>query len=128
MAYGIGQARKLGKHKKKLIYNTTDPSSAPSTTSYSYDELNENTDITSKKLLSAETRSITILYLEDKPSDITQNKSAPNPYSKDMLISNISVDNNVQLFETPRKTIPVSLHQETIFCLVFIIIGRLILP
>ena len=37
-----------GKIRKK-IDNTTDTSLAPSTPSYSYNKLNENTDITSKK-------------------------------------------------------------------------------
>ena len=48
MTYGIGRAHKLGKQNIKRIYNTNDPHSAPSTASYSYDKLNENTDITSK--------------------------------------------------------------------------------
>ena len=48
MAYGIDRAHKLGKQNKKRLDNTTDPSSAPSTSSYSYEKLNENTDITSK--------------------------------------------------------------------------------
>ena len=35
--------------KQKIIDNTTDTFSTPSTSSYSYGKLNENTDITSKK-------------------------------------------------------------------------------
>ena len=50
MAYRIGRVRKLGKNRKQLD-NTTDPSSAPPASSYSYDELNGNTNITSKKAL-----------------------------------------------------------------------------
>ena len=49
MAYGIGQACKPGKQNRNELDNTTDPSSAPSTPSYSSDNFNENTDITSKK-------------------------------------------------------------------------------
>ena len=49
MAYEIGRAHKLGKQNRKRFDNTTDPPSAPSTLLYSYDKLNENTDITSKK-------------------------------------------------------------------------------
>ena len=44
-----------------------------------------------------------IFSLEDKPSDIIQNKFASNLYSKDTLISNIPVDNDAQLFEIPRN-------------------------
>ena len=33
----------------KQLYTTNNPYSAPSTTSYSYEKLNEDTDITSKK-------------------------------------------------------------------------------
>ena len=46
-----------------------------------------------KKALTAETHYIKLLSIKDKPSGIIQNKSASNPYSKDMLISNISVNN-----------------------------------
>ena len=49
MAYGIDRAQKLAKLNKKILDNTTDPSSAPPIHSYSYDKLNENTNITSKK-------------------------------------------------------------------------------
>ena len=48
MAYGIGWAQQLKKNRKRLD-NTTDISPEPSTPSYSYDKLNENTDITSLK-------------------------------------------------------------------------------
>ena len=70
IAYGIGRAHKIGKQNRKLIDNTTDPSSAPSNPSYSYDKLNGNTDITSKKALTLQTNTRTIFSLEDKPSDI----------------------------------------------------------
>ena len=86
MAYGIGRAYKLGNQNRKILDNATDPSSEPSTPSYSYNKFNENTDITSKKLLTEETHSRTIFSLEDKPSAIIQNKSASKPYSKDILI------------------------------------------
>ena len=94
----------LTNSEKNQRDNTTDLYLAPSTTSYSYGKLNKNTDITSKKSLTAKTYSITMLFLEDKISDIIQNKYSSNPYSKDMLFSNISVDIDVQLFETPKKT------------------------
>ena len=55
MVYGIGQAHKLGKQKRKQLDNTTDISLVPSTHSYSYDKLNENTDISSKKALTPNT-------------------------------------------------------------------------
>ena len=48
MAYGIDQAHKIRKQNRKIIDSTTDPYSEPSTSSYSYNKLNENTDITSK--------------------------------------------------------------------------------
>ena len=57
-----------------------------------------------------------------------QNKSASNPYSKDVLIENIPVDDNAQSFETPLKTITVSLHQGSKFCWVIMMISPLILP
>ena len=47
-----------------------------------------------------------IFYPEDKHFDIIK-KSSSNPYSKDMLVLNISVDNDAQLFETLSKKIPV---------------------
>ena len=53
MACGIGRAHKLGKQNRKQLYKTTDTYSSPSTLSYSYDKLNENTDVTSKKILIA---------------------------------------------------------------------------
>ena len=49
MAYGIGQAQKFGEQSRKIIDNNADTYSTPSTSSYSYGKLNENTDITSKK-------------------------------------------------------------------------------
>ena len=49
MAYGIGRANKLRKQNRKRLDKTKYPSSEPSTPLYSYDSLNINTDITSKK-------------------------------------------------------------------------------
>ena len=49
MEYGIGQAHKLVKQKRKQLDKTTDNYSASSTPSYSYDKLNGNTQITSNK-------------------------------------------------------------------------------
>ena len=49
MAYGIGWSHKLRKQNIKQLDNTTDPSSAPPTLSFTYNKLNENTDITGKK-------------------------------------------------------------------------------
>ena len=49
MALGIGQAYKIGKQNRKRLDTTNDPSSAPSTSSYSYEKFNENNGITSKK-------------------------------------------------------------------------------
>ena len=72
MAYGIGRDQKLGKQNIKWIYNTTDPSSAPSTHSYIDEKLNENIDITSKKLLTAETYYSTTFALDDKSTGIIQ--------------------------------------------------------
>ena len=51
MAYGIGQAHKLGKQNRKRLDKTTDTYSLRSTPSYSYDKLNENTDINSKNIV-----------------------------------------------------------------------------
>ena len=50
MAYGIDQAHKLGKNRKRLE-NTTDPSKLPSTLSYSYNRLNENTGSNTNSVL-----------------------------------------------------------------------------
>ena len=63
MDYGIGLAHKIGNIYVKWLNNTTDTSSAPSTPSYIYDKLNENTDINSKKSLTAETHYRTIFPL-----------------------------------------------------------------
>ena len=87
----------------KLLDNATNTSSAPSNPSYSYRKLNENTDVTSRKPLATETHSKTIFALNNKPPVIIQNGSASNPYSKYMLISNVSSDGDAQSFETPRK-------------------------
>ena len=73
--------------------------------------MNENTDIKSRKSLTADTHSITLFDLGDKPSVIIRNESASNPYSKDMLISNVYIDEDSQLFETTRRRITVSLNQ-----------------
>ena len=69
MAYGVVRSHKLEKNRKQLD-NTTDSFSSPSTTSYSYDNLNGNTDTNSKKELTSLTNSRTIFSLEDKTSDI----------------------------------------------------------
>ena len=79
MEYGIGRAQKLGKINRKWLGNTIDTYSSTTTPLYGYDKLNENTDITSKTSLTADTHSISIFYIEDKPSDINQNKSESNP-------------------------------------------------
>ena len=89
----LAKLTNLGENRKRLD-NTTDPYSAHSTHSYSYEKLNENTDITSKKSFNAETHYRKIFSLEDKPSDTIQIKSTSNPYSKDIFVSNISVDND----------------------------------
>ena len=73
VACGICRAHKLGKQNRKWLDSTTDNSLEPSVPSYSYKKLNKNTDITSKKLLTAETRSIRNFALDDKPAVIIQN-------------------------------------------------------
>ena len=70
----------------KVTWKITDPYSASSTPTYSYDKLNENTDITNKKYLTAETRSSTIYDVDDKPNILSQNKPASNPETKYMLL------------------------------------------
>ena len=69
MAYEIGRYQKPKKNRK-LIDNTTDLSSLPSTPSCCYGKLNENTGINSKKTLTADTHSRKIFHVEDKLSDI----------------------------------------------------------
>ena len=61
---------------RKLFENTTDPSSSPSNRSYSYDKLNEYTDITSLKSFTADTHSRKNCALDDKPFVIIQNNCA----------------------------------------------------
>ena len=56
MTYGIGLANKLGRENRKRLENPTDTPSEPSTPSYSYYKLNENT---------SETQYRTIFYLKD---------------------------------------------------------------
>ena len=70
MVYGIVRDHKLRNQNRNQLDNTTDTSSAPSTPLYSYEKLNGNTDITSKKALTSHTHSRTIFSLEDEPSDI----------------------------------------------------------
>ena len=86
MDYGIGRSYKLIKKHRKRLDNTLGNAPADSTPSYSYGKLNENTDITSKKSLTAETHYRKIFALDDNSFVIIQNESASNPYSKDMLI------------------------------------------
>ena len=45
-----------------------------------------------------------------------------------MFISNVSVDDNSQLFETPKKKNTLSLHQGTRFCWVMMMLSSLSLP
>ena len=101
MAYKIVQACKIGKENIKRLDNTTDTYSAPSSPSNSYSKFNENTDITSKESLTAETHSRTIFSLDNKPSVIIHNKYASNRFRKDVFISNVSVDGDAQSFKTP---------------------------
>ena len=61
------------------------------------------TDIKSKNSLTTETHSITIFDIDNKPTVTIKNDSVSIPYKKDMLISNIYVDENTRSFETPRK-------------------------
>ena len=82
MSYGIGRDRELRKQNRKKLENTTDPYLAPSNPSYSYDKLNENTDITSKKSLTAETHSRTLFSIEYKPSRIIQKNLHPTRTQK----------------------------------------------
>ena len=87
--------------------------------------MNENTDITSKTLSTAETHFSTNFALDNKVAVVIQNKHVSNPYTKDILISNIFVDDNARSFETPRKIITVSLHQANIFIWVVTMISSL---
>ena len=54
MTYVIGRSHKLVKQNRTLLDNITYISLEPSTPSYSYDKLNENTYITSKKSLNVD--------------------------------------------------------------------------
>ena len=72
MAYEIDQYHKIRKQYRKRLDNTIDPSSSSSKPSYSFYKLNENTDITSKKSLTAETHSREIFALGNKPSVIIE--------------------------------------------------------
>ena len=87
--------------------------------------MNENTDITKKKALTSHTYSRRIFYLEYKRSGIIQNRSASKPYSKYILISNISIDKDALLFEITKKIVLVSLHQGKIFCWGFMMLVHL---
>ena len=64
-----------------------------------------------------------ICALDDKPSVIIQDKSVFNPYSKDIFIPNVYVDDDAHPFETPRTTITVSLHQGPIIFRGLVILG-----
>ena len=81
MDYGIGRYHKPIKNIKPLEY-TTDTYSAPSTPLYCHKKLNRNTDITSKKSLTAETHYIEIFTLEYKPSDIIKKYMHPTHTQK----------------------------------------------
>ena len=73
MAYEIGQAQKIRKQNRNQLDNNTNTSSEPSTPSYRYGKLNENTDITSKKYLTPERHSRIIFAIYNKTSFIIQN-------------------------------------------------------
>ena len=73
MAEIIGRVQRLGKQNRNRLENNTNPSSAHSTPSYCYQNFNENTDITSKIFLTAETHSIITFALDDKPDFVIQN-------------------------------------------------------
>ena len=55
------------------------------------------------KKFTEETHYSKICALDNKPSVIIQDESASKTYSRDMLISSISVDDHAQLFETTRE-------------------------
>ena len=78
MAYVIGRSHKLEKNWKRLD-NNTDNSSLSSTPLCSYDKFNKNTDITSKKKLSAEIHFSTIFAVDDKSAVIIHNEYASKP-------------------------------------------------
>ena len=99
----------------KWLNNRTDPSSAPSTPSYSSDTWNENTDFTSKIWLTAEENYTTIFALDDKPSVIIQNEYAYNPYSQDILISNFLLMKMLSCFKIPEKKYSVTAQGDQIF-------------
>ena len=50
-----------------------------------------------------ETHSIKISAIDDKPDVFIQKELISNPYTKYMLILNVSVDGDAKLFETARK-------------------------
>ena len=102
MAHAIGRAQKLGKQNKKRLDNTTNNFSSPSNPSYSYNKLNENTNVTTAKKLTIDTHYSTTFYLDDKPSIVIQTEPVPNPHKKDTLISTISVGNDAQSFAITR--------------------------
>ena len=99
MVYVIDRYQKLGKQDIKRLDNTTDPSSAHSTPSNSYEKLIKNTDITSKKSLTAEIHSSATFFLDDKLADIIKTEPVSKSCTKYMLISNISVDDDSHSFE-----------------------------
>ena len=65
--------------------------------------MNENIDIKSKESLNEETNSSTTFSVHDKISYNNKTEPTSIPYTKHMLISNISVDGYAQSFEIPRK-------------------------
>ena len=94
--YGIFRYHRIVKQNRKQLEIITDYSSAPSTPLISYEKLNENTDITGNKPLTAEAHSSTTFAPNNKPSEIIQSEPVSTPYTKHMLISNISVDDYAQ--------------------------------
>ena len=57
---------------------------------------NKKTYNTSKLLISAETCSITNSSVHDKPVDIIKTEPISSPHKNNMMITNISVDDNNQ--------------------------------
>ena len=105
MVYGIGQSLKLEKNRKRLD-NISHPSLELSTPSYIYNKLNENTDITSKILFTAETHSSEICALEKQFCHHSK-RICIQPILKIHVDFNFFVDEDDQWFETPRKAITV---------------------
>ena len=104
MANLIGRSHKLGKTIGSNLVSLTILKMPTSSTSNNHDKFNENIDIESKESIYSETSSSTNSSIKDATDDLIETQPMSKPHRRNMLDTNVTVDYDAHLFETPRKT------------------------